>query len=119
DRLVQVLVTPGSGVDAGTTTERYSYDGASNLVEAEDDDSLVRRAYDSLGNLIREELGSGQPGAVSSFVHDALGALTQVRYPSGRQVDYDRDSLGRLTAVREAGTNLVTHRFQGDDRLIA
>lgn len=112
DRLTRVQVFPGPGVDAGTTEERMAYSGASQLVRSEDDDSVVTRAYDSLGYLLAEDID----GEAVSYVRDELGAALIIVYPSGRRVHYDRDELGRIRRVLdEGGRVMVGQEFEGSD----
>jgi YD repeat-containing protein len=104
DRLTSVSVVPGPGVSNQTTFESYRYDGLSRLVRAEDDDSLVTRAYDSLGNLIRDtsQVLPGGPVRTVSATHDALGNQTRLTYPGGRVIERNYDGLEREIRVRDA-----------------
>ena len=76
--------------------------------------------YDLFGNLIaRRQFVPDSPVAPAPFTtayrYDAAGGLVQVRYPSGRIVDYQRDAQGRVIAVQAVSpldtsvTTIVSH----------
>lgn len=109
DRLTLVRVDPGPGVDASTTFERYGYDGASNLVLAADDDSMVRRGYDSLGAMSFEV----QQGRRTDLEHDGYGRIARMEYPLGRVVEYERDEAGRAQVIRDEESIVAELDYRG------
>lgn len=104
DRLEERSIARATDV-LGTTLERYRYNGLSQVVVAEDDDSEVIRSYDSLGHLRGEMLtiGSGidETSGSTSFSRDGLGNALTLGYPGGRQLTLEYDELDRLETVRE------------------
>jgi RHS repeat-associated protein len=55
--------------------------------------------YDARGNLIEERRSQGGQLYVTGYGYDLADRLTRIVYPSGRIVTYQRDSLGRVSAV--------------------
>ncbi|MEM7248606.1 MAG: RHS repeat-associated core domain-containing protein [Acidobacteriota bacterium] len=109
NRLVAKVVSIGSGgADPDTSYETYTHDGLGRIVFAEDDDSEVERAYDSLGNMTTEivrEQGTDRELTVQRHV-DAMGLVRSKTYPSGRVIELEPrmatrgDVLGPLPEVR-------------------
>ena len=87
NRLVRAEITPGPGVSDDTTVEVYRYDGLSRLVHAEDDDSVVTRTFDSLGNVVDETLtidaGGFQTSGTRTATHDGMRNRQSIVYPGG------------------------------------
>jgi RHS repeat-associated protein len=109
NRLTNTSVAVGPGVSAETTFERYQHDGLSRMVRAEDDDSVVTWAYDSLSNPMRETL-NGQTTA-GSF--DGLGNKFTCTYPGGRVLSRTFDALERVKTISDGGGPLLTNYFFG------
>ena len=74
--------------------------GIGRLSSVTDGTGTTALGYDHRGNLIakRQNIGSGT--ADLAYIYDAADRITQIAYPSGRLVAYDRDSKGRVTQVR-------------------
>lgn len=110
NRLTGKSIAPGAGVSGDTTAEAFKYDGLSRLVRAEDNDSIVERSYDSLGDIVKETLtiDKGLPTVITqpiSATHDQAGNTLTVTRPSGAPTTlqwYRYDSLDRKFHV---GTN--------------
>lgn len=97
-RILHKEITPGPGVSNETTFETFMFDGLGRLVYAEDDDSVVTQAYDSLSRVVRETLN----GVATNSTWDAMGNKTLILYPGGTRVDLSYDPLNRLqTAFRD------------------
>ena len=90
NRLTDRTITPGSGVSTDTTFETYEYDGLSRIVRAEDDDSVVIREYDSLGNIIAETLFVGEPVCGNGVVEPG----EQCDPPDGVSCDAECQTIG-------------------------
>jgi YD repeat-containing protein len=56
-------------------------------------------AYDPRGRLVGRTVDPGPEQAVTSFVYDDVGQVTQVTLPDGSQLDYVYDAARRLTEV--------------------
>ncbi|WP_445032572.1 DUF6531 domain-containing protein [Streptomyces sp. SAS_275] len=104
-------------VSAGGWSERYAYDAAGNVSQAEapgtpqgdrvHDGTLVRRAghvtyvHDAQGRLVRQSRKLLSGGAREwTYTWDGEDRLTQVTTPDGRRWAYVYDGLGRRTAKR-------------------
>lgn len=62
----------------------------------------VARQYDVRGNLTRDArtiTASGATARTVDYVYNTADQVTQITYPSGRQVLFTRDTMGRITAV--------------------
>ena len=83
NRLARRDVRVGPGVAAATTFESFRYDGLSRLVLAQNDASLVTRAYDSLSQKEKEhELQAQQwkgPSGMWTSPHPAKGGAYRYR----------------------------------------
>jgi RHS repeat-associated protein len=61
------------------------------------------RTYDARGNIIADAriiAASGASPRTVTYAYTAADLVTQVTYPSGRQVQYTRDTLARITLVQ-------------------
>ena len=97
-------VTPGLVVEgAGVTT--FAYDGLGRRRHEANDFSRVDIRFDSLGRPTSETLTlaahGGAPAAtfVLSRTYDGAGMLSQLAFPGGRVVRFERDVLDRLTRI--------------------
>lgn len=114
DRLIGTTITPAAGVSGATTAESFAWDGASRLVRAQDDDSLVERRHDSLSNVTREQLD----GAALDKVFDGVGNAVAWTYPGGRSLTCSYDALNRPQALVDASAGPVaTFHYFGPRRL--
>ncbi len=114
NRLRSKAIAPGANVSMDTTFERYEYDGLGRLVLAQDDDSLVTRGYDSLGNGIEESVN----GLMTASAFDGAGNLLVCIYPSGRIVTRTYDGLNRVKTVSDNLVGaLATYEYIGPGRV--
>jgi YD repeat-containing protein len=83
---------PGSTPDV-----TFQYDDNSNLTLA--DNGIARRVltYDNNDNLTAETLTVGGRSFTAAYAYTSLDYLSAITYPSGRQVSYAPDDLGRPT----------------------
>jgi len=106
DILGRVTSKTPQGHSSETVT--YSYDtpgitgsyGAGRLSSMTDASGTTSFAYDHRGNLITKRQTIGGSSADLAYSYDLADRITQIAYPSGRLVAYDRDSKGRVTTVR-------------------
>lgn len=88
----------------------YDYDedtnGIGRLKRITDETGAAEYSYDARGNVIDTTINlviNGQPQSYTiGYQYDTADRITQITYPSGRTVDYTRDSTGRITAVSTA-----------------
>ncbi|MEO1128227.1 MAG: RHS repeat-associated core domain-containing protein, partial [Planctomycetota bacterium] len=113
NRLTDTTVVVGPGVSNDTTFQVFEYDGIDRVVRAEDDDSVVTRAYDSMSGTINETLN----GVATIVEFDALRNPLQIIYPSGRTIDYTYDSLERIIDVTDSvGGPVAEYDYVGRHR---
>lgn len=113
NRLVHKSVARGPGVSNDTTFETFKYDGASRLIYAEDDDSLVTRAYDSLSQTTRETLN----GQSTINAYDGAGNMLSCAYPGGRIVTTTYDELERRKTIADQGGDIASYNYVGPGRV--
>lgn len=128
NRRISCDIARASGV-AGTTAVTYEYDGLSRLTRATDnndpaladDDSIVARAYDSLGRFTeeRQQIGLSAAKALSSAWR-AEALRVALTYPNGRVVDFRYDRLDRLSTIRDLGSAapIADYDYIGADRVL-
>jgi RHS repeat-associated protein len=86
---------PGSELDVS-----YGYDLLGHLTSAATSAQTLSFTFDPLGRNVTQ---TGPHGTVS-YVYDLAGQRTQMTYPdSGLYVNYDYDTAGDLTKIRENG----------------
>lgn len=85
----------------------YSYDsttggnkGVDRLTGIDDAAGTVAYSYDLLGRTVREDRVIGAQTYTIEYGYDAAGNVTEITYPSGRTIFYDRDIAGQIDAVR-------------------
>ncbi len=131
NRLTTRTIPPGPANIKGSRVETYTYDGLGRIVKAENDDSIVSRTYDSMDNLIEEDLSiSGAAGKKTARTFDKVGNETLCNYPGPRSVGTSYDDLNRksstgtdvdfyylgrhLIEAREFGSQALTSRYLYD-----
>ncbi len=136
--LVRILNPDGSSVsfsyddahrllerrDAAGGVTRYHYDSTSAIVEVEHPDG-GRVSLHSLLSMARDDAQQGDPyyvdasGGRWTYRVDAFGTRTYVRGPLGREAFMNRDSSGRLVALKipgETGAATFLSGFAYDDQ---
>ncbi len=87
----------------GGVTHGYQYDQGANglgrLTQITEPNSTTQYAYDPKGRLITETRTINAVVYVTNYSYDSAGRLTGMTYPSGRQVAYTLDSLGRVSQI--------------------
>jgi len=100
-----VVVDPESGVADTTRCEIFRYNGLSQVVYAENTAALVKREYDSLGNVLRETLTVGMgPNEVISTVSstfDGESNKLSCTYPGLREMQFSYDALNQVKTISE------------------
>ncbi|MEO1407233.1 MAG: RHS repeat-associated core domain-containing protein, partial [Pseudomonadota bacterium] len=94
-----VVTFPGSPMLDQTLTYDATTTSRGHLTGVTDDHGTVSYTYNLFGDLLSETRTINTQTYVTSYQYDRLGQPTRVTYPSGLQVNYDRDNLGRLTRI--------------------
>lgn len=94
------------GVDfVGATAYRAEYDGMGRFKRVENDFVVNSFIYNSIDHLLQETTAfTGLDPAKHFTVERAFsnsGALTNLTYPSGREISYVRDALDRIVQVQQ------------------
>ncbi len=113
NRNTKNAIVPGQGVSADTTSETFEFDGMSRLVVAEDNDSRIERAHDSMSNVIEETLN----GQVTVMRFDGVGNQVFSRYPGGREITASYDQLERRFSIADADGLIAEDAFVGPARI--
>ncbi|MCI0618846.1 hypothetical protein L0244_38220, partial [bacterium] len=108
NRLISRSVQTVQGIE-GSTSETFEYDGASRLIKATDDDSVVAFTYDLMSNIKTES----QNGKVASNKYDSLGNRTEIAYPSGRNLVLSYSPIDLLEKIEEGGSLIARYSYQG------
>jgi len=107
DRCVRRDITPGGGVLPTTMFEIFAYDGASQLVLASNDVSMLEFSRDSLGNTAR----SKQDCIAAFATFDGVGNRLSLTYPTGGVVNFTYNALDEVSSV--------SRTFGGQTRALA
>ncbi len=113
----------------------YSYDGNGNITEIVDEeqnttvvtydlnnlpisiqygaDKNTKFRYNSRGQLVEMQDWNG----ITAFTHDALGRLTKVKDPDGKEIGYEYDALGRRTGIVYPDGSRADFAYDKNDRL--
>ena len=87
----------------GGVTHSYQYDqgtnGVGRLTQIIEPNSTTQYAYDPKGRLTTETRTINAIPYVTAYQYDSSGRMTKITYPSGREVAYTLDSLGRVSQI--------------------
>jgi RHS repeat-associated protein len=95
----------------------YTYDtagisgsyGKGRLATVIDSSGTTKFKYDHRGNILTKQQTIGTTATASLvYVYNLADRITQITYPSGRQILYTRDTKGRVTQVRTRATSAAT-----------
>lgn len=82
-------------------------------------DIEVSMYYDERSRLRSEKVSVNSRTYSTSYQYDNLGNIAGVKYASGVSVQYVRDSVGRVTEVKDAGgTVLARYSYDAADRVV-
>ncbi|WP_315716585.1 MULTISPECIES: RHS repeat-associated core domain-containing protein [unclassified Bradyrhizobium] len=90
----------------------YTWDDATNgnkgkgrLTRIQDATGSIDWTFNALGQVMQERKATGSAIYVVGYGYDLAGNIIRMTYPSGRVVDYTRDTVGRITDVTSRTTN--------------
>jgi RHS repeat-associated protein len=91
---------------------QYHYDagehGVGRLTRLTDQTGETRWRYDRHGRVIERRHTSAFASLTTNYHYDAFGRMSGMTYPSGLEVDYDLDPMGRIRAIRANGQPIAT-----------
>ncbi len=73
--------------------------GKGRLTGISQADETYTFSYDTAGRMIRSERITDLISFVTTYEYDSSGLLTDMAYPDGRSVTYERDAAGNITRV--------------------
>jgi RHS repeat-associated protein len=134
-KLKATTVAPGIQVDyldvANNVVEEFTYDGMNRLRIAEDSDTTIIKAYDSLSRVIYENLRlSSTEDFVVRSEFEGVGNKIRLYYPEVERsssvnyltravIEYSYDKLNRISTIRntqEGGNeHIAQYTYNGDD----
>ncbi|MFT5482507.1 MAG: RHS repeat-associated protein, partial [Halieaceae bacterium] len=81
----------------------FEYDAGSNgvgrLTAQHDGLSSIHLSYDSRGEVALQRVDQGSVAYQFEYAHNALAQLSELTYPSGARVEYNRNSIGEIISV--------------------
>ncbi|MBK8972595.1 MAG: hypothetical protein IPM37_15165 [Hahellaceae bacterium] len=100
----------------------YSYDstdqgnfGKGRLTGIVDSSGSTRYFYDDRGNVVRESRTIESKTYETRYAYDLADKLTQITYPSGRQVKYTFDSIGQIQSVATRANDTASWQTLASD----
>jgi RHS repeat-associated protein len=104
-RLLEKIVTGGTAEQraAGSLVTRYRYDALGQLTEAANDDATVTLAYDAIGQLLEERSDAQGASSVLRHAYDGLGNRIQTVLPDGRLLNHLFYGSGHLHQINLDG----------------
>jgi RHS repeat-associated protein len=79
--------------------------GVGRITEIDDASGSIKYAYNVLGQVTQEKKTTSGVVYMIGYAYDLDGKATQITYPSGRIVNYSRDSDGRISGVTTKQTS--------------
>lgn len=92
----------------GHTTNFNAYDAYGRPTHITDANGVVTElTWDLRGNLIKHKTAS----AITEYVYNAVGLVTQTKSPTGQVINYEHDAARRLIAISDARGNKVEYSY--------
>ncbi|HVR89833.1 MAG TPA: RHS repeat-associated core domain-containing protein [Novosphingobium sp.] len=92
--------------DSGGLAGSY---GIGRLGKVEDGTGTTQFRYDHRGNLLAKQQAIGTSGSAQlAYTYDLADRITQIVYPSGREVAYGYDAKGRVSSVQTRASGVST-----------
>ncbi|HRQ65188.1 MAG TPA: RHS repeat-associated core domain-containing protein [Xanthomonadaceae bacterium] len=100
----------------------YEYDGRDRRIAAADGDGhRISLAYDSEGNVLRQEIRDAQNQVWLSATrsYDLLGRQSASRDSQGRAISYSYDALGRTRQIEDPLGRITEQQYDRAGRMVA
>ena len=82
--------------------------GVEHITEIDDASGSIQYTYNVLGQVTQEKKITSGVAYTIGYAYDLDGEVTRITYPSGRSVNYSRDSTGPTRAVAPPTTTSTT-----------
>ncbi|WP_444957437.1 RHS repeat domain-containing protein [Microbulbifer sp. ZKSA002] len=99
----------------GTSDVEYIRDDVGNLTNLKFDDSSWAYTYNSINKLESETLKVDNKEYVLDPEYDSMGYMISLAYPSGRKVDFTKNSFGQTTRIDKLISNVSYYPSGGLD----
>lgn len=113
-RLIRRDIKLAVGV-AGPTFERFVYDDMNQLLEAENDFSIITQTFNAQGLVEREtqthRIDGQNIDRTIERKFNLAGAVDELHYPGGRVIQYVNDLLNRPTRIAEGAFTIATFSY--------
>ena len=94
------------------TTVAYLYDqglnGVGQLSKITDVSGTIEFGYDAFGRIATETRTMGGATYTTGYRYDDTGRLSGMRYPTGRDIEFVRDALGRISGINTSVSGTLT-----------
>jgi RHS repeat-associated protein len=99
---------PGSEPDVA-----YTYDNRGLQLSASfpSTGESVESGWDGFGRIVSSRTTRGGFAVAYGYQHDSDGNRTSIAHPDGPAFAYDRDGLGRVSAIRHGGSTLIAFAY--------
>ena len=92
-----------------TQSSNYRYDtcqnGIGRLCRVQDTNSTIHYRYDQMGNRVEQKQQIDQLSHTIGYAYNAINQLTQITYPSNRQLNITRNPLGQVNTLTTTYNN--------------
>lgn len=97
----------GDGGSAAYVYDQGDY-GLGRLSQITDISGATQYGYNQHGRIVSEARTIGDQTYTTDYRYDMAGRLSGITYPSGRSVDYTRDTMGRINDVSTTRNGVKT-----------
>jgi len=102
-----------AALSGSTQTTTFQYDSGPNaigrLTSISDGATATTYAYNSKGRLSSKTQQVGNVSLTTGYTYDSAGRPSQKTYPSGQIVSYSYDAQGRISALSNGATTILSN----------
>ncbi len=95
------------------SSHQFTYDLNGNMLSAVNANATVQFTYDAAGQVLSETLN----GKATTYNYNTHQRTTDITYPGGRSITEQYDYRGRLAAIVENESNVVSFNYNNNDFL--
>lgn len=95
------------------STHQFTYDLNGNMLSAVNANATVQFTYDAAGQVLSETLN----GKATTYSYNTHQRTVGITYPGGRSITEQYDYRGRLAAIVENESNVVSFNYNNNDFL--